>query len=204
MWKTILPAAALLCGAILPGAEIPRGAHVLLRLTNSISTKTAKPGDHVYLRTASPLTAGDRIAIPVGSYVEGVVTHARRGGRIKGRAELGIRLETLTLPSGRNLKFSSALDSVDAGSGAQKVESSENAIGQGGEKGRDAGIIAITAGSGAALGAIVDRGARGAGIGAGAGGAVGLARVMLNRGPDVVLRQGSSLDVVLQRPLVLE
>ncbi len=57
MWKTFLPSAALLCGAILPGAEIPRGAHVLLRLTNSVSTKTAKPGDHVYLRTASPLTA---------------------------------------------------------------------------------------------------------------------------------------------------
>ena len=45
---------------------------------------------------------------------------------------------------------------------------------QGGSKGTDAAKIATTAGAGAALGAIVDAGVRGAGIGAGAGGAVGL------------------------------
>jgi len=39
-------------------AEIPQGAHLLLRMENSISTKTAQAGDFVYLRTASPIAAG--------------------------------------------------------------------------------------------------------------------------------------------------
>jgi hypothetical protein len=64
--------------------------------------------------------------------------------------------------------------------------------------------IAILAGSGGALGAIVDQGARGAGIGAGAGAAVGLAAVLLTRGREVELWQGTALDVVFDRPVALE
>ena len=204
MSKRLLSFAVLCLTPLAVAVEIPQGAHVLLRVVNSITTKTAQPGDHVYLRTASPLAADDRIAVPLNSYVQGVVTHVRKAGRVKGRAELGIRLETLTLPRGKVLKLSSTASSVDAGENSQKVERKENVIQQGGEAGRDAAVIAVTAGSGAAIGAIVDRSVRGAGIGAGAGTAVGLARVMLTGGSDVTLRQGSSLDVVLQRPLTIE
>jgi hypothetical protein len=108
------------------------------------------------------------------------------------------------LPRGRTFKLSSSLSSIDAGDSGQKVDQEENTVQQAGERGHDVATIAITAGSGAALGAIVDRGAKGAGIGAGIGGAVGLATVMLTRGRDVVLRQGASLDVVLQRPLNID
>jgi len=38
-------------------AEIPQGAHVLLRMVNSVSTRTAQPGDTVYMQTASPIAA---------------------------------------------------------------------------------------------------------------------------------------------------
>src|SRR5260370_22549321 len=82
-------------------ADIPQGAHVLLRMVNSINTRTAQPGDYVYLRTASPITVDGRIVAPVDSYVQGVVSSSRRSGRVSGRAELGIRLENLTLPSGQ-------------------------------------------------------------------------------------------------------
>ena len=60
--------------------------------------------------------------------------------------------------------------------------------------------FAILPGSGGALGAIVDQGARGAGVGA----AVGLATVLLTRGREVELRQGTALDVVFDRPVALE
>jgi hypothetical protein len=43
-----------LAAGVAGAAEIPRGAHVLLRMENSISTRTAQEGDYVYLRTASP------------------------------------------------------------------------------------------------------------------------------------------------------
>src|SRR6266851_5086813 len=97
----------LLAGAALaPAAEIPAGSHVLLRMSNSVTSRTAQVGDYVYLRTASPISDGGRIVVPTDSYVQGVVSHTKRSGRAAGRAELGIRLESLTLASGKVLKFS--------------------------------------------------------------------------------------------------
>ncbi len=199
----------LLCGGLLAlgsasAVEIPKGAHVLLRMINSISSRTAQEGDYVYLRTASPISIDGRMVAPVGSHVQGVVSHSKRGGRVAGRAELGIRLETLTLPSGKEFKFSPHLSSVDDGGSGQKVDHEENIIKQGPERGRDAAQIAILAGSGAAIGGHVDRGWRGAGIGAGVGSAVGLGTVLASRGREVLLRQGATLDVVFDRPVTLE
>jgi hypothetical protein len=185
-------------------ADIPQGTHVLLRMENSVNTRTAKEGDFVYLRTAFPIANSGEIAVPAGSYVQGVVAEAKQSGRVKGRAQLAIRLETLTLASGKVYKFSPHLSSVDAGETGQKVEGSENTIEQAPGKGQDAGRIAILAGSGAALGGIADRSWKGAGIGAGVGSAVGLATVLLTRGKEVELRQGSTLDVVFDRPVSLE
>jgi hypothetical protein len=187
-------------------AEIPQGAHVMLRMENSITTRTAKDGDYVYLRTGSPISVAGNIILPVGSYVQGVVTTAKRSGRVKGRAELAIRLETITLPTGSVYKFSPKLASVDSGTGDQKVVGKENSVQEGSTHGQDAARIAILAGSGASIGSLVDQGARGvgAGIGAGAGAAVGLATVLLTRGREVELRQGTALDVTFDRPVALE
>jgi hypothetical protein len=70
--------------------------------------------------------------------------------------------------------------------------------------GKDAARIAILTGTGASIGGIADRSWTGAGIGAAAGSAVGLATVLLTRGKEVELRQGSTLDVVFDRPIVIE
>jgi len=180
-------------------SEIPQGSHVLLRLVNSVSTRTAREGDRVYLTTATPIVVNGEFVVPVNSYVQGVVSHSRRSGRVSGRAELAIRIESMTLPSGQTLQVSPHLSSVDSEGTEQKVETKEGTVQQGGTKGVDAERIAIRAGEGAAIGAIVDRGWKGAGIGAGAGGAVGLATVLLTRGREVDLHQGSTLDVVFER-----
>ena len=60
------------------------------------------------------------------------------------------------------------------------------------------------AGSGAAIGGMADRSWKGAGIGAGVGSAVGLATVLLTRGSEVELRQGTTLDIIFDRPVTLE
>ena len=192
------------------GAEIPSGTHLLLRMQNSITTRTAKPGDYVYMQTGSPVSVDNAIAVPVGSHIQGVVTYAKRSGKVKGRAELAIRLETLTLPNGHQMKLQPRLASVESDANGQKIGDNEDHIKQGSSVGKDAKQIAIYAGSGAALGAIINReeggnGAlRGAGIGAGAGAAVGLATALLTRGDEVELRQGSSLDVVFDKPVTIE
>ena len=197
--------ASLLALPLLMGAvEIPPGAHVLLRMENSINTRTAQAGDYVYLRTGSPISASGEIVVPVGSYVQGVVTQAKRSGRVAGRAQLAIRLETLTLASGKAFKFAPHLSAVDAGETGQKVVGKEGVVEQAPSHGEDAKQIAILAGSGAAIGGLTDRSWKGAGIGAGVGSAVGLATVLLTRGKEVELRQGATLDVVFDRPVAIE
>jgi len=177
---------------------------VALRLVNSIATRTAREGDYVYLRTESPVVSQGRIVVPVGSYVQGVVSHVRPAGRISGKAELGIRIETLTTPSGSVIQLSPRLSSVDAEGTDQKVDGKENQIEQGSNHAADAARVATLSGTGAMIGGLADRSWTGAAIGGGAGAGVGLATVLLTRGREVVLRQGSIIDVVFERPVPLE
>jgi type IV secretion system protein VirB10 len=191
-------------------ADIPAGSHVLLRMQNSINSRTAKPGDRVYLQTATPVSVEGGVAVPVGSYVQGVVAEVNRGGRVKGRAELAIALESLTLASGRQYKFGPRVASLDGDPGGQRVVDQENTVQQGADTGRDVARIAFLTGTGTWIGALSSRWSRGSsvgkgvGIGAGAGAAVGLATTLLTRGRDVDLRQGSSLDVVFDSAVPLE
>jgi type IV secretion system protein VirB10 len=183
--------------------EIPQGSHALLRLVNSISTRTAREGDYVYLKTASPIAANGQIVVPEGSYVQGVVTRSLRSGRVKGKAELAIRIDTLTLASGQVIKLNPHLSSVDSEGTEQKV-SQEGDIKQGSGKSADAARVAELGGTGAAIGGMATRTWTGAGIGGGAGAVVGLATVLLSRGKEVDLRQGSTIDVVFDRAVPVE
>jgi hypothetical protein len=194
---------ALLCFCA-RGAEIPKGTHVLLRMMNSISTRTAAEGNQVYLQTETPVAINNQIVIPPGTYVQGSVSHSKRSGRVKGRAELGIRLETMTFAGGKMVKISPRLSEVDSGANGQKVDDSESQVKAAGSRGKDAAQVAILAGTGAAIGGLAERGFEGAGIGAGVGTAVGLASVLLSRGNEVELRQGTTLDVVFDRDIVIE
>ena len=196
--------AAILVPLAAPAAEIPKGSHVLLKMLNSVSTRTAAPGNQVYLQTAVPVVADGQILVPAGSYVQGIVSMSKRGGRVSGRAQLAIRLETLTLPSGKSLHIAPRLSQIDSSESGQKVDEKENTVRQASGVGKDAGQIAIMAGSGAAIGALASRTFKGAGIGAGAGTVVGLATAQLTRGADVELPQGSTMDVVFDRDVTIE
>src|SRR5262245_37096892 len=158
--------APLCIAAVATAAEIPAGTHVLLRMVNSMNTRTAQAGDYVYLRTATPIGVNGNVIVPVESYVQGVVALSKRSGRVAGRAELRIRLETITLSSGKIFKFSPHISSVDSNDSGQKVDPKENAIKQGSTHGEDTKQIAILAGSGASIGGIADRSWKGAGVGA--------------------------------------
>src|SRR5579864_647373 len=92
------PASAASTGSK-PGStvEVPIGTSLPLVLHNGISTHSAKVGDPVYFETLFPIMIDGRVAIPAGSYVSGEVTETKRAGRVKGRAELMIKLNTLIL-----------------------------------------------------------------------------------------------------------
>lgn len=191
--------------AIRPGAAltVPAGTQIPLKLEQGISTKSAKVGDAVYARTVFPITVNDRIAIPAGTYVQGRISQIKRPGRVKGRAEFLMHFNAIVFRSGYTVMLPGAVENLP-GSEKQTVPDKEGTIRQDGTKGKDAGTVAKTAGEGAVVGAVVDRGVKGAGIGGGAGAAVGLASVLLTRGPDVTLPSGTSVQIVLERPLSLD
>src|SRR5437879_11934561 len=87
---------------------VPAGTRVGVVLQNGISTRSAKPGDSVYLQTSFPITVGNRIVIPVGSYLRGELLDANRPGRIKCRGEFRLPLHTLILPTGYTVDLRAA------------------------------------------------------------------------------------------------
>ena len=192
------PAAARPTGSRI---SVPAGTRVAVVLENGISTRSAKPGDSVYFRTSFPITQSNRIVVPVGSYLRGELVESKRPGRIKGRGEFRMRLNTLIFPNGYTVDLNAAPRSADSG-GKETMDSEGKITGPGG-KGKDAGTIAEGTVTGAGIGAIAS-GAKGAGIGAGIGALAGLGAVLLTRGPDAELRRGSTLDIVLEHKLALD
>ena len=184
-----------------PMIRIPAGTRVAVVLENGISTRSAKPGDSVYFHTSFPITQNNHIIIPVGSYLRGELIESKRPGRIKGRGEFRMRLDTLIFPNGYTVDLNAAPRSADSG-GKETMDSEGKVIGGGG-KGKDAQTVAETTAAGAGIGAIAGR-AKGLGIGAGVGALAGLGAVLLTRGPDAELPRGSTLDVVLEHELALD
>jgi hypothetical protein len=180
---------------------VPAGTHLPLILHNGITSRNAQPGEPLYLETTFPVVLNDRIVIPAGSYVQGEITEAKRPAKGKGGAEVRIRLTTLILPNGYTVKFDAVPTNTETGGG--EYASKEGQINKDRDKGADAGTVIKTTGAGAGIGAIAG-GASGAGIGAGIGAAAGLATVMMTRGPELEMPRGSTVDIILDRPLYLD
>ncbi|HMF78066.1 MAG TPA: hypothetical protein VK604_20585 [Bryobacteraceae bacterium] len=184
--------------------QVDSGTHVLLSMVNSVSTKQASVGDRIYLQTAFPILSNGRIVIPQGSWVTGTITEVKRPGRVKGRGELQVRFDSLVLPNGVSRSFRADLGALDGrNDGALKRE--ESKVNGPGDKKGDVGRVVTTTAGGAAIGTAVGAasGHLGGGsvIGLGAGAAAGLIGVLAARGPDATLDRGSTVEMVLDRPL---
>lgn len=185
--------------------EVPAGTKVLLELRSAVNTKTANPGDGVYLSSSFPVVVDGHVAIPAGVYVQGVIDQVTRPGRVKGRAAVRMHFTSMIFPNGSVVTIPGVVNSLP-GSDGPKVKD-EGEIQQASNKGKDAGTIAQGTLEGASLGtiggAIAGHPAAGAGYGALAGGAAGLIYTLFTRGDEVVLTTGQGLEMVLQRPLTI-
>jgi type IV secretion system protein VirB10 len=183
------------------------GTHIPLGLINSVSTKHSSEGDRVYLETVFPILVKGRVVIPPGSYVAGTITEVKRPGRIKGRGELYLRFDSLTLPNGVTRDFRARIGALD-GRSSEELDKSEGKIKSEGNKSGDARTVGEATAAGATVGVIAGGAAghygMGAGIGAAAGAAAGVMGVLLSRGPDAVLTRGSTIEMVLDRPVSYE
>lgn len=181
---------------------VPAGTEVPLTLKSAIDTKNARVGDGVYCQTAFPVAVDNVIVIPAGTYVKGQVVKSQRAGKVKGRAEVLFRFDTLIFPNGYTIDMPGTIHH-DSGSGNASVDD-EGVIKADPQKGKDAKTIGEGAGIGAAGGSIITGTRTGALSGAGIGGLAGLATVLLTRGQDIRIEPGTSFKMLLQRPLTVD
>src|SRR5208337_4698732 len=91
---------------------VPAGTKVLLQLRSAVNTKSAKPGDGVYLASTFPVVVGTRVMIPAGVYVQGVVDRVERAGRVRGRAQLEMHFTSMIFPNGTVVEIPGLVNSL--------------------------------------------------------------------------------------------
>ena len=182
---------------------VPAETSIPLVLKNTLNSRTAHVGQAVYCETIFPIIVGNRIIIPTGTAVKGSVTQVVRPGRVKGRAQIGVRFETFVLTNGTTRPLRATLSGF-GGAGEEKFNAKESKIEGASSKGEDVGKIATTATQGTVIGGLTSQSGKGAGIGALSGGVGGLIWVLASRGKEVVLPSGTNFELQLSAPLSFE
>lgn len=167
-----------------PVRTLAAGTKIAVRTVGAVSTKTSQPGSTFEATLAEPLEVDGYLVAAKGAAVEGVVTNADPGGRVKGVATISVALRSIVLQDGNRLP-------IKTGSVGREAKTS---------KGKDAMKVGIASGIGAAIGAIAG-GGKGAAIGAGAGAAGGTGVVMATRGEPATIPAESLLTFTLSAPV---
>ena len=162
------------------------GTVIRASLQHALSTENNVAGDPFTMKVVDDVKVNDKVAIPIGSTIKGIVAESVRSGRVKGRAYISLRFTDLVLPSGRSYPIQSSSVSHIAPTTKKK----------------DGMMIGGGAGLGAAIGAIAG-GGKGAAIGAASGAGAGTGVVLATRGKETGFSAGSTLNIKLAQPLKL-
>jgi hypothetical protein len=164
---------------------LPAGTTLRLRLQSAVASDSSRVEDPVRAELREALVADGATVLPAGAEFTGNVTNVERSGRVKGRALVSYRFDSVT----------HAGDQYDVQTAplAHRAEAT---------KGEDATKIAIGAGAGAAIGALLG-GGDGAAKGAAIGGAGGTGVVLATRGEEVRLAPGATVTTRLTAPLTV-
>jgi len=189
-FATLLAASALGCLAQeSPAITLPAGTKVPLRLASPLATKTARPGDAVHAEAAFPVTASNTVAIPPGTYLQGVVDQVTRRGS---HAGFTMHFTHMVFSNGYTVSLSAA--TADTRAGLSRPGDSM------------AGGMAFQSTPAPPQPSLPGPG-RGMIIGLGVGSAVAatvVALILGRRGGDVYLKAGWRFEMVLVEPLSLD
>jgi hypothetical protein len=164
---------------------LPAGTTLRLELKSGVDSATSQVEDAVRAELRQAVAIDGQTVLPAGTELAGVVTDAERAGRVKGRAHVSYRFESLRVDGERyDIRTAPLVHQAAA------------------TKGEDATKIAIGAGAGAALGAILG-GGDGAAKGAAIGGAAGTGTVLATRGKEVRLGPGAQVTTKLTAPVTV-
>jgi hypothetical protein len=158
---------------------IPLGTEIDVRLQDRLSSRDNVVEDRFRATTAVDLTQGDRVLIPAGSEIRGVVSSVDKAGRLDRKAQMTLSFDQVTI-NGRDYPIQGTIVDPVEGEGIKG----------------DAAKIGTGAGVGAIIGGILG-GVKGAiaGILIGGGGVAAA-----TPGKDVELEPGTVLRVRLDQP----
>jgi hypothetical protein len=182
--------------------SIPAGTRVMMVLKSPLHTTSGTVGSGIYLHTLFPVIQEDKVVIPAHTLVEGVIEGDRRPGHFHRTSEFRFRFTTLIFPNNHVAPIQGVLQSIP---GASNVRTHDK---EGTLQTVDQIEKVVTPTAGSAVGGAIIGSARGFGIGkftgGGLGAALGLGAVLLHRGDEISLRQGTYVEMILQAPVSLE
>ena len=94
---------------------IPTGTRLPIVLDTPVASNTSRIEEHVRAHLARPVIVHGAIAVPQGSRVSGIVTDATQSGRVKGRAHVALRFDTLEPAPGTKRKDAMEIGAPAAG-----------------------------------------------------------------------------------------
>jgi len=164
---------------------IPDNTVLDVSLETALASDTSRAEDAVRGTLDSPIVIDEVTVIPAGSIVTGHVTGAQESGKVKGRAELGLRFNRIAF---RSVTYDIATKPLYWVAEGTKKD--------------DAVKIGVGAAAGAVIGAIAG-GKKGAAIGTAVGAGGGTAVVLATDGEEIRLASGRKLKVSLTEPLTI-
>jgi hypothetical protein len=188
-----------------PEATLPEGTRLTLQLNKNVSTRTNREGDSFTAFVTQPVNLGNRMIIPKGTVVNCSITRIVRPGKFQGKAQMNFRFQSIDIPGHRQLEIVATLVKIES-QGKIGVRS-EGSVEANTSAAKTAGKILAPAAIGGGIGAIAGGGSA-AGIGAGVGAIFGLASTTMfttreNREKDLEIRSGFTLEIELNRPLLI-
>ena len=190
--RSVTPAAAAASATpasttVVREATLPAGTRLQVVLDTGVGSDTSRTEEAVQAHLSSPVVVHGDTVLAQGTRVGGVVTSAERSGKVKGRAHIAVRFDTIT-PRGDDDRYRIRTAAVQRTAASTKK--------------KDAVKVGGGAAGGAIIGAIVG-GKKGAAIGTAVGGGAGTAAVLSTRGDEVHLPKGSALTLRLSEPVTI-
>ena len=168
-----------------PSLTVPSGTAVKVAVAARITSETAQPGDTWTGTVKEPVVVGDRIAIPAGSPVTGVVTGVLPAAK-GSRATLVLAVKSVEV-NGKTRAMSAGTDSIIAGS----------------TRARNLGAVAGGAAAGALIGKAVGGSNKGALIGGLIGGAAATGAVAASKGYQAEVKEGAEMVFTVNNAVVM-
>ncbi len=179
--------------------ELPVGTTLRMRMRTAVATDETQPNTPFLADLTENVESDGRVVLPAGSTVEGTITQARGGRRIRGAAVIHLQAQAVVLPDGTRMPLRAAV--VDTDQYASTRVDDEGNIVRKDHVGATLAAMSLATGGAAAAGGVLG-GPAGALIGAGVGAGVSTAW-WLKQDRQAHLPQNTLVTLGLTEPLVI-